>query len=275
MEARSRQGSWLVRVEDIDPPREQPGASQSILATLEAFGFSWDGDVSYQSNSQDSHQIAIEQLLAAGHAYKCGCSRRDLANSPAGASGPIYPGTCRNGTAATETALRVRTDNTDIRFVDRIQGEQLHQLENEAGDFVILRKDGLVAYQLAVVVDDHLQGITDVVRGLDLMESTPRQIWLQRLLGYDTPDYAHIPIATDEAGYKLSKSHGAAAVATENPAGTLHTALAFLGQDPPSGLRNARLTDIWDWAASAWDISRLRGVRQRAISGNLDQLRNS
>ena len=264
-----------MRVEDIDPPREQPGATQSILATLEAFGFSWDGDVSYQSNSLESHQIAIEQLLAAGHAYKCGCSRRDLASGPAGASGPIYPGTCRNGTTATETALRVRTDNTEIRFVDRIQGEQRHQLENEAGDFVILRKDGLVAYQLAVVVDDHLQGITDVVRGLDLMESTPRQIWLQRLLGYDMPDYAHIPLATDAAGYKLSKSHGAPAVATKNPASTLHTALDFLGQSPPPELRDARLDDIWDWAVSAWDISPLRGVRQRTISDNLDRLPNS
>jgi glutamyl-Q tRNA(Asp) synthetase len=264
-----------VRVEDIDPPREQPGATQNILATLEAFGFSWDGDVSYQSQSLESHQVAIEQLLAAGHAYPCGCSRRDLASRPAGVFGPIYPGTCREGTTATETALRVRTDNTEIRFVDRIQGEQLHRLESEAGDFVILRKDGLVAYQLAVVVDDHLQGITEVVRGLDLMESTPRQIWLQRLLGYDTPEYAHIPLATDDAGYKLSKSHGAAPIATENPASTLHTALDFLGQSPPPGLRNAQLNDIWEWAVSAWDVSVLRNIRQRTIGDKLDQTPNS
>jgi glutamyl-Q tRNA(Asp) synthetase len=196
-------------------------------------------------------------------------------DAPIGRSGPVYPGTCRNGTSATDTALRVRTDNTEIRFDDLIQGEQSHHLESEAGDFVVLRKDKLIAYQLAVVVDDQLQGITEVVRGLDLMESTPRQIWLQRLLGYTTPAYAHIPIAVDASGHKLSKTQGAAGVTIENASNTLHSAMAFLGQKPPPSMRGAPLKEIWDWAFDAWDISVLRGTTQRTWSEKLDQTPNS
>ena len=265
----------MVRIEDIDPPREQPGATESILATLEAYGFAWDGAISYQSASRAKHETAIAQLLAAGQAYKCGCSRRDLVDVAAGRSGPIYPGTCRNGTSATETALRVRTDDFEIRFDDLIQGEQSHRLESEAGDFVVLRKDGLVAYQLAVVVDDHLQGITEVVRGLDLMDSTPRQIWLQRLLGYQTPKYAHIPVAVDDAGQKLSKIQGAAAVTNENVSNTLYSALKFLGQEPPLALQGAQLDDVWKWAVDAWDISVLWGITERSVSEFVDQTSNS
>ncbi|MGI9200318.1 MAG: tRNA glutamyl-Q(34) synthetase GluQRS, partial [Woeseiaceae bacterium] len=158
LEARRHQGQWLVRVEDIDPPREQDGATDLILKALERYGFEWDGHVSYQSQSRAHHDNALNHLLQSGAAYPCGCSRRDLEAAPVSALGSIYPGTCRSGTNATETAIRVRTTNESVYFSDALQGEQVHHLERESGDFVVLRKDGLIAYQLAVVVDDHLQG---------------------------------------------------------------------------------------------------------------------
>jgi glutamyl-Q tRNA(Asp) synthetase len=260
LEARCRSGQWLVRVEDIDPPREQSGASDEILAALEAHGFEWDGPVTWQSESREAHEQAIEALLEAGMAYPCACSRRDLADAPRGPLGLIYPGTCRNGCEASEYALRVRTDAQPIEFVDRLQGSQAQKLESESGDFVILRRDGLVAYQLAVVVDDHLQGITDVVRGIDLLDSTPRQIWLQRLLGYATPSYCHVPVAINDRGQKLSKSHGATSVAPGNAAENLFEALTLLGQNPPTELQSAPIGSIWEWSLENWDISILSGV---------------
>ena len=262
LEARSRAGQWLLRVEDIDPPREQPGASDEILVALEAHGFEWDGPVTWQSDSRDAHERAIEALLEAGMAYPCACSRRDLAAAPRGVLGIIYPGTCRSGCSADEYALRVRTDATPVEFVDRLQGPQSQALETESGDFVILRRDGLIAYQLAVVVDDHLQGITDVVRGIDLMDSTPRQIWLQKLLGYATPSYCHLPVAINDRGQKLSKSHGAAAVVLDEAATNLFNALHLLRQAPPDELQTDTVPALWTWALEHWDISALAGIRE-------------
>lgn len=262
LEARSRSGQWLVRVEDIDPPREQPGASSEILSALEAHGFEWDGPVTWQSDSRKAHEQAIATLLEAGMAYPCACSRRDLADAPRGPLGIIYPGTCRSGCDAEEFALRVRTDSTPVEFVDRLQGPQAQRLESQSGDFVILRRDGLIAYQLAVVVDDHLQGITDVVRGIDLLDSTPRQIWLQQLLGYSTPSYCHVPVAVNERGQKLSKSHGAAGVALESAAGNVFNALSLLGQQPPADLESAPIPELWEWSFAHWDISGLSGITE-------------
>jgi glutamyl-Q tRNA(Asp) synthetase len=262
LEARRHDGQWLLRVEDIDPPREQPGASEEILAALELYGFEWDGAVTYQSVSRGAHDEAIQQLLDAGKAYPCGCSRRDLADAPRGALGIIYPGTCRDGSSASEFALRIQTDDIPIAFDDLLQGRQKQPLQSESGDFVILRRDGLIAYQLAVVVDDRLQKVTDIVRGIDLMDSTPRQIWLQQLLGYATPTYCHLPVAVNKQGQKLSKSHGAGGVDLRYPEGNLLLALEALGQQPPPELKASGITDIWQWALESWNIAVLEQVTE-------------
>jgi glutamyl-Q tRNA(Asp) synthetase len=260
LEARAHNGRWLLRIEDIDPPREQPGATRRILDALEAYGFEWHGDVIFQSASRPAHDAALNTLLASGLAYPCGCSRKDLADVPRGPLGTIYPGTCRSGCDARETAIRLRTSDEPISFTDRLQGAQTHHLESESGDFVIRRRDGLIAYQLAVVVDDAMQGITEIVRGIDIMDSTPRQIWLQQLLGYPTPDYVHIPVITHPDGDKLSKLTGATGIPVDEVRPTLMRALAILQQSPPDDLVTAHLDDIWDWAIENWKIQTLQGV---------------
>jgi len=268
LEARNRGGLWLLRMEDIDPPRAQPGATEEILFALENYGFEWDGPVVYQSKSRSAHDAAIQVLIDAGMAYRCGCSRRDLATVPRSSLGIIYPGTCREGSNATEFAFRVRTDNAPLTFEDRLQGLQSQQLEADSGDFVVLRRDGLIAYQLAVVVDDHLQGVTDIVRGIDLMDSTPRQIWLQQLLGYATPAYLHIPVAVNDQGQKLSKSHGAGGVALDRASANLYTALHMLGQEPPDELCSSSLSETWQWAREHWNIDVLSGQTELATGAN-------
>jgi len=259
LQARKQSGKWLLRIEDIDPPREQPGAGQQIVDTLDAYGFAWDGPVIWQSASRDAHHDALQALLANGMAYACGCSRRDLADAPRSPLGIIYPGTCRGGCDARETAIRVRTDDRPVEFYDALQGLQSQQLESESGDFVVLRRDGLVAYHLAVVVDDHVQGVTEIVRGIDLMDSTPRQIWLQQLLGYATPNYMHIPVATHDDGQKLSKLTGARGIPVNGKRKVLFAALQALCQQPPTGLETAPLREIWDWASNNWQPAALRG----------------
>lgn len=271
LEARVHDGRWLLRIEDIDPPREQPAATQLILEALEAYGFEWDGEVIFQSASRPAHDAALEALLAGGLAYPCGCSRKDLADAPRGPLGTIYPGTCRSGCDALETAIRLRTDNEPISFTDRLQGPQTQRLESESGDFVIRRRDGLIAYQLAVVVDDALEGVSEIVRGIDIMDSTPRQIWLQRLLGYGTPGYAHIPVITHPDGDKLSKLTGAPGVPVDEVRGTLVRAFAALHQAPPADLASASLDDVWKWARQNWKLESLQGlasVREDQITAN-------
>jgi len=260
LQARVNDGRWLLRVEDIDPPREEPGATQSILDALDRYGFEWDGDVIYQSESRALHDAAVADLLDRGLAYPCGCSRRDLADEPRGPLGVIYPGTCRNGCDAAETAVRIRVDDSPISFDDVLQGPQTQRLESESGDFVIRRRDGLIAYQLAVVVDDAIEGISEVVRGIDIMDSTPRQIWLQRLLGYRSPAYMHIPVITHPDGDKLSKLTGAPGISLDTIGPTLVDALCALRQDPPHDLADSELTDIWSWAVENWRPDQLRGV---------------
>jgi len=254
LDARKHGGQWLLRIEDIDPPREQPGATDEILTALDRYGFEWDGPVTCQSESREAHDAAIQALVEAGKVYPCGCSRRDLAGAPRGPLGAIYPGTCRAHCEASEVALRVLTDDEPLGFNDRLQGRQVQRIESESGDFIVQRRDGLIAYQLAVVVDDHLQGITDVVRGIDLMGSTPRQVWLQSLLGYATPAYCHIPVVINDRGQKLSKSHGAKGVPLDQPEKMLFAALQTLGQHPPDELKSAELAHIWAWALTSWDI---------------------
>lgn len=237
LDARAAGGRWLVRIEDLDRPRCVPGAAEAILRALDRLGLHWDGEVLYQSLRLEHYRAALERL--APHTYWCGCTRREIADSSLGLAADgahIYPGTCRGGTAR-KRALRLRTTMEPIAFVDRVQGRCEQLLERDIGDFVLYRADGLVAYQLAVVIDDAAQGITDVVRGADLLDSTPRQIYLQRLLGLPTPRYLHVPVALDAAGEKFSKQMGAAPI--EADASALARALGFLGQPEATTLEEA------------------------------------
>jgi glutamyl-Q tRNA(Asp) synthetase len=236
MEARSAKGKWLLRMEDLDKPREQPGAADAILRALEAFGLHWDGAVEYQSRRTALYQAALDRLKA--HTYPCGCTRREMADSALAIDGGrVYGGDCRGGLAGGKTARAIRIKaQGNIGFVDRTQGEQAQNLERDIGDFVLWRADGQFAYQLAVVVDDAAQGVTDVVRGADLLDSTARQIYLQQRLGLPTPRYLHIPVAINAAGEKLSKQTGAQAVDCVHPGETLRRAFAFLGQVPTEDL---------------------------------------
>lgn len=259
LQARVNRGKWLLRVEDIDPPREQPGADRQIIHALEAYGFEWDGPVTYQSQFRERHEELVQRLLEESRAYRCSCSRSDLASAPRGPLGVIYPGTCRNGSRNGEVAIRVRTDDEPVRYRDALQGDQTHRLESESGDFIIMRRDGLIAYQLAVVADDHDQGITEVVRGIDLLESTPRQIFLQRQFGFATPAYLHIPVAENAAGQKLSKQTGAREIELQDVRPVLVQALEALGQQPPRDLAESGLASIWQWAADNWRPGVLAG----------------
>jgi glutamyl-Q tRNA(Asp) synthetase len=259
LQARINDGRWLLRIEDIDPPREQAGATNEIISALEHHGFEWDGDVIFQSESSDAHQAALTSLIERELAYPCKCSRRDLADAPRGALGVIYPGTCRNGCDADEVAIRVRTDDTEITFDDILQGRLAQHLESESGDFVIRRRDGLIAYHLAVVVDDEIQGVTEIVRGIDLFDSTPRQIWLQQLLGYRTPSYAHIPVITHTDGDKLSKLTGAPGISLHEVEINLVEALSALQQQPPPDLAQSSREEIWSWAIKNWQLGKIMG----------------
>jgi glutamyl-Q tRNA(Asp) synthetase len=269
-DARAHGGEWLVRVEDLDPPREAPGAADGILRTLEALGLDPDGPVVRQSGRGDDYRAALDRLRDRGVLFACGCTRREIADSglPGSDGGIVYPGTCRNGPPPGRAAyaLRARVDDAVIAFVDAIQGEVRQDLAREVGDFVLLRADGLFAYQLAVVVDDAAQGITDVVRGADLLDSTPRQIFLQRALGLPTPRYLHLPVATNAAGEKLSKQTGAPPLDRSRPGPALVAALRFLGQPAPADLERAPARAVLGWAAANWDRARI--PRQRAIAVN-------
>ena len=257
LEARSRGGRWLLRIEDVDSPRTVPGAAEGILATLARFGFEWDGEVVWQSQRTEAYIAALERLKAAGHAFPCACTRREMADSALARDGSRrYPGTCRPGLppGRSARAWRVRAEGT-IRFEDAIQGWQQEDLEHDSGDYVVLRADGLFAYQLAVVVDDGEAGITHIVRGADLLDSTARQIHLQGLLGMPQPAYAHLPVATNAAGEKLSKQTLAQAIDEQPPAAALVAALRFLGQAPPAALARASLAEVWQWAQQYWCLA--------------------
>ena len=260
LQARANNGRWLLRIEDIDPPRSQQGATDSILRALEKYGFEWHAEVIFQSQSHAAHEAALQSLLDRDLAYPCGCSRSDLAGAPRGALGIIYPGTCRNRCDAADTAIRLRTSDAPISFLDGLQGLQTQRLESESGDFVIRRRDGLIAYHLAVVVSDALEGITEIVRGIDLMDSTPRQIWLQRLLGYPTPNYLHIPVITHPNGDKLSKLTGAKPIPLDDAVPALFAALVALRQEPPETLLQERLPLLWQWSVENWRIDALQGI---------------
>jgi glutamyl-Q tRNA(Asp) synthetase len=236
LDARAAGGEWLVRIEDVDTTRTVAGASDSILRALDAFGLRWDGEVERQSERTARYSAALDRLRRDGHVYRCRCSRREIADSAlSGIEGPIYPGTCRDLLLGDDVdgADRLLVPKGAVAFVDRGRGTIRQDVAREIGDFVLRRRDGLFAYQLAVVVDDADQGITDVVRGGDLLLSTPRQILLQRLLSIPTPRYLHIPVATDSAGNKLSKQTHASPIDANRPEEALREALAWLGQPVP------------------------------------------
>ena len=255
LQAKINNGNWLLRIEDVDTTRKVAGADSQIIHTLEQFGFEWDGDIVYQSQRTGLYEQALDKLNSLSLVYPCLCSRKQLAAN----EHSIYPGTCRHRALpeADEHALRVLTDNRDISFNDLVMGEQHQNIASDCGDFVIKRRDQLFAYQLAVVVDDALQEITEVVRGADLLNSTPRQIYLQQLLGYPTPTYCHLPLAIDAEGHKISKSQGAARIDLDNRQRQLIQVLNFLGQKPPQELSDYSLDEVWKWAIKHWDIRQI------------------
>jgi glutamyl-Q tRNA(Asp) synthetase len=269
LDARAQRGEWLVRIEDLDPPREVAGAADDILRTLERFGMYWDGDILYQSRRQRTYTETLERLAELGLTYPCACTRREIEqNNPAGNNAAIYPGTCRDGLpeGRQPRAIRLHVHQARIRFSDRLQGDIEEWLPEHVGDFVVRRADGLFAYQLAVVVDDAEQRISDVVRGADLLDSTCRQIYLQQSLGLTTPRYLHLPLAVNEQGEKLSKQTQAPAVDAGHAVTHLTAALRFLGQAVADDLETASVGEFWQYATAAWDpamLPRTRMIEQR------------
>jgi glutamyl-Q tRNA(Asp) synthetase len=260
-DARASKGDWLLRIEDVDQTRSRPGASDAILATLEAYGFEWDGAVVRQSERAALYAAALDDLIHRRMAFACACTRRELELAAPGKSGErVYPGTCRQGIPAGREgrSWRVAVSDEIVSFHDRLQGMQEQQLARDVGDFVLKRADGLFAYQLAVVVDDGLQGITHIVRGADLLLSTPRQVWLQRQLGYAMPSYLHHPIALDARGRKLSKQAAARAL-SPHPLPQLREAWTFLDQPEPPSAPDS-VAEFWRWAHAAWNVRQLPPV---------------
>jgi glutamyl-Q tRNA(Asp) synthetase len=248
-EARAAGGRWLVRIEDLDPPREMPEAADLILRQLEAFGFEWDGEVRYQSRQYAHYEAALQQLHDQGDLFWCRCSRADLARQ----SSPAYPGTCRALTSPRpEAAIRLRVSDAITRFTDGLFGPQQENVLTSVGDFVLKRRDGLYAYQLAVVVDDADQGVTQVVRGADLLDNTARQIVLQQRLGLPLPAYVHLPLLVHPYGAKLSKQTFAPALPLTGTSPLLVQALHRLGQRPPAELATENPDTILAWAVAHW-----------------------
>ena len=262
LNARRRGGRWLLRIEDLDTPRNAAGATDSILRDLERFAMLWDGEVMRQSERVDTYSQTLDTLAHGGWTFECGCSRRDLVDG-------VYPGTCREGLPPGRSArsVRLRVHGANIGFHDAIQGLTTQCLETEVGDFVVLRVDGIAAYHLAVVVDDAEQQVSEVVRGCDLLESTPRQILIQRALGLPTPEYAHLPVAVDTRERKLSKQSLARPVAADPPGAVLVEALEFLGQGPPRELARAPAVEVIAWALACWDRTRVPHRRTAPAPG--------
>lgn len=256
LQARSQQGRWLLRIEDLDTPRNRPGSIDSILHSLDSLGLHWDGDIVLQSQRLDVYQGILAQLMRDHWLYRCDCSRQML---PA----ESYTGRCLNRQipAGTPHALRVKTTGQQIVFEDRLQGLVSEQLQGPQSDFIVMRKDHVIAYQFAVVVDDDGQQVTEIVRGADLLASTPKQIYLQRLLGYSTPRYLHVPVIVDAQGQKLSKQTLATAVDTGNPSAVIFNLLILLAQQPPLVLAGAPVAEQLDWAIGHWRPMALKGQR--------------
>jgi glutamyl-Q tRNA(Asp) synthetase len=266
LEARSHEGHWHLRIDDLDPPRIAPGATDSILRDLEALGFEWTGPVVFQSRHGAAYHAALHALRNADAAYPCSCSRKDIEQrATVGSEGPVYPGWCRDGMPTDRRARvwRMRVESGTVEFEDRLFGAQRIDLARDAGDFTLYRADGVYSFHLASAVDEGELGITDVVRGSDLLESSMRQIYLLDRLQRPIPSYVHLPIATDANGAKLSKQTGAPPISTEQPAATLTAVWRFLQQRTPHDFAHAALDDWWAYAISNWDLESV-GARRSA-----------
>jgi glutamyl-Q tRNA(Asp) synthetase len=263
LEARVHGGEWHLRVDDLDPPRVMPGAADAIMRCLEQLGFEWDGPVIYQSGRTAAYHAALHRLHQRGLVYPCACSRKEIAEQATiGVEGPVYPGTCRKSMPRDREAraLRLLTLGARVEFDDAVLGHQSRDLEHEAGDFVLYRMDQVFSFHLASAVDDTDLGMTDIVRGADLLESSARQIHVLQLLGLRVPRYAHLPVAVNAQGEKLSKQTHAEPIDARNPSPVLVRALRFLGQSPPRELRRENVRVLWDWATTNW---RLEGVPKK------------
>lgn len=266
LDARARGGAWLVRMEDVDPPRVAPGAADAILRSLEAYGLAWDGPVLWQGPRGEAYQAALEGLMRDGRVYGCTCTRKRIAETTRpGVDGPVYRGSCRGRPVGADRAWRFMVPDQRIAFQDRLLGRVACDLARECGDFVLRRADGVFSYQLAVVVDDAEQGISHVVRGADLLASTPRQIVLQQALGVPTPSYLHLPVVLDGAGQKLSKQTLAAPLDDARPLPALRQAATFLGLAVPAEI--ASLAEFWIWARSVWSPDTLPPLRGKRLAG--------
>lgn len=266
LEAHTHGGKWFVRIDDLDAQRVQPGSIDHILRTLEGYGLHWDGSVEfhnvvYQSERYPTYLEALEKIKALGLVYECVCSRKEIISiAKKGKGGAIYSGTCRylKNQAKDVRSLRVRTDKTNLMWRDQLFGEQNENLEEDIGDFVLWRGDGVCSYHLAVVVDDYAQGITSIVRGQDLMDTTSRQIHIQKILGYPQPDYFHLPTVVNKNGDKLSKQTHAPTLLIQQAPKELINALIFLEQKPPNDLKNEEVSTIIQWAIENWKPKQIK-----------------
>ncbi len=253
LDARANSGRWLLRIEDVDRPREVPGSAANIVHTLEAFGFEWDAEIVRQADRTAHYEAALDVLRARGLTFECSCSRSKLAEDDR------YPGSCRERPLIPNVpmASRLRVDSGYVQFADRIQGLYRQDVAAAVGDMILKRRDRQFAYVLAVVIDDAAQGVTHVVRGADLLDNTPRQIYLQRVLELENPSYAHVPVLVEPDGAKLAKS--ARSVRLENRVALPQLLQVFelLGLAPPPGLKRATIAAAWTWAIGEWDINRV------------------
>lgn len=250
LDARAHAGTWRLRIDDLDTPRRVPGAADGILRTLAEHALHWDGPVAFQSDHVADYRAALSELSRQGLSFRCTCSRKDLRGYG------VYPGTCRtrNLPPGREAAVRIRVPDAEYAFEDRLQGRFAECLARATGDFVVARRDGLTAYQLAVVVDDAAMGVTDVVRGADLLDNTPRQLFLGERLGFETPRYLHLPVIADRSGAKLSKRTMASTIGRGAPERNLQWSLELLGLEPP---QRATRDELLAWAVPRWNAGRL------------------
>ena len=270
LQAKSKQGKWLVRIDDIDPPREVAGAADNILRTLEQFGFEWDETVTYQSKRHHHYQDVVNELLRLHLAYPCSCSRSSILEQTGQTKGNIiYPGFCRTGPQhqSSQYSIRLLTEGIHIEFDDRLRGHVSTNLEQSHGDFIIQRRDRLFSYHLASGFDDAEQGITEVVRGSDLLDCTPSQLHVQQVLHLQNPTYCHLPIALSDTGQKLSKQNLAEPIRPSNAPVLLFKSLKFLGQVPPIELKNEAIEEIRNWAIQHWQLDLVPKTSQQKITG--------
>ena len=250
LQAKRHNGQWFVRIEDVDLPRTIFGSDKVILNQLETIGLTWDSEIIYQSERTPVYHLAIETLSSLGHTFSCSCTRKKISIKP-------HSCACSQGIAdsLSRYSIRIRTDNQIITVNDLLQGKYTQSLMSDVGDFIVKRTDGLFAYHLAVTVDDAEQNINQIVRGADLLNSTPRQIYIQKLLGLPTPTYLHLPVAINKDGSKVSKRSHAAEIDLKNPSRVIFEALQFLGQMPPSEAIHSDLESLMKWAIKNWDIN--------------------